>query len=434
MSPTTPSSRFFGVDLHALWPELCRPWQGMHQWPVLAWLTPDLPVRVLHADGRDVLWLGKQPAVSSKIKATAQNFEAIELPDSLLLRRSLKMPALPDAQIAQAALLDIHSASPFAPADLVWGYSAQKTALGALRVDVVFASGKQVARYLEAQKSRLTGAVLPEVWAFTPEGTPLVLSGWGEARRTGRGTLRRRWGYALLLSAAGMVGAMAVTPTAQLRLRAIEAVNAYTEVHQRTTPIMAEREAFVGVNEKLEGLRALLAERADPIQLIEILTQLLPDDTSLQTLQVQGLKVSINGLTTDAAALIQLLSAKEGFKEVRSPSAAVRSPGATADNFTIEFQLDPAVLSIAAAAPAATASVAAPEAPASAPELVASSAAAASSLPVAVPVAAPAAATVPVPVLPAPSNQSSAPRRKSAFSSGPDEAPPPPPTARKAVP
>lgn len=426
MPPTLPSSRFFGVDLHALWPKLCRPWQGMHQWPVLAWLTPDLPVRVLHADGRDVLWLGNRPAVAPPTKATAQNFEAIELPDSLLLRRSFQMPALPDAQIAQAALLDIHSASPFAPADLVWGYSAQKTALGALHVDVVFASSKQVTRYIEAQKSRLTGAAPPEVWAFTPEGSPLVLSGWGEARRTHRGAVLRRWGYALLLSAVGMVGAMAVTPTAQLRLRAIEAVNAYTEVHQRTTPIMAEREAFVRVNEKLEGLRGLLAERADPIKLIEILTQLLPDDTSLQTVQLQGLKVSINGLTTDAAALIQLLSAKEGFKEVRSPSAAVRSPGATADNFTIEFHLDPAVLSIAASAPVAAASAAAPETPASAP--AAAPASPASNV-------APPATNIPAATASAPvASPPAVPRRKSAFSSGPDETPPQPPTVRKAVP
>lgn len=433
MSPTTSSSRFFGVDLHALWTELRRPWQDMHQWPALAWLTPDLPVRVLHADGREVWWLGSHPAPLSKV--TGERFEAIELPDDMLLRRSLSMPELHETQVAQAALLDVQSVSPFASADLVWGYSTQTMASGGLHVDTVFASRKQVAGYIETQKQRLTaGAAAPEVWALTPGGTPLVLSGWGEARRARRAAVRRRWGYALLWVAAGIVGAIAITPTAQLRLRAIESVNAYTELHLRTMPLMAEREAFVGMNEKLEGLRGMLAERADPLQIIEILTQTLPDDTSLQTLQVQGLKVSINGLTTDAAALIQLLSAKEGFKEVRSPSAAVRSPGATADNFNIEFHLDPAVLSIAASAPApaAAASAALPDVPASVPEAPASSAAPLAAASATAPAPAPTAAPTAVGASSAAAAPPAAPRRKSPFSSGPDDTPAP--AARKAVP
>lgn len=374
MPLTPPSSRFFGVDLHALWPELCRPWQGMHRWPALAWLTPDVPVRVLHADGHEALWRGHRPiatpnttpstpsAPSKTAPATVggrfEAFEAIELPDEMLLRRSLEMPHLPASQVAQAALLDIQSVSPFAPTDLVWGHHSYTMPSGHLRIDTVFASRKQVASYLETQKSRLTRTEAPEVWAFTPITpiapiAPIVLGGWGEGRRTQHGSVRRHWGYALLLLAACMVGGIAITPTAQLRLRAIEAVHSYTDVHLRTTPLMGEREAFIRTNEKLEGLRSTLSEQADPLQLLHIITQTLPDDTSVQTLQIQGLKVSMNGLTTDAAALIQLLSSKEGFRDVRSPSAAVRSPGATADNFNIEFHLDPAVWSIAAAPKAA---------------------------------------------------------------------------------
>ena len=426
MSPTTPPSRFFGLDLRALWLELRRPWQDMHQWPVLAWLTPDAPVRVLHADGTDTLWLGQRRAPGGQ--TTGQRFEALELPDDKLLSRRLQMPAMSAAQVAQAVALEVQSASPFAPADLVWGYIAQPLDQGGLQVDAVFASRKQVTQFIQAQQHRLTGTAAPEVWAFTPTGQPIVLPGWGEAGRAQYGARRRRMGYALLLTAAATVAALAITPTAQLRLRAIEAVNAYTDLHQRTAPVVAQREVFVRSIEQIETVRAMLSERADAIALLELLTQTLPDDTSLQSVQVQGLKVTINGLTTNAAALMQLLGATNGFKEVRAPSAATRSPGATADSFLIEFHLDPAVLSAAGPAPLPEPEVPSAEQGGTIATVVpgATDTPAAAAPPTSVTPAVPAATAASDPAAAA----ASAPARKSKFSSGPEG----PATPAKAAP
>lgn len=404
MSLTTPSSRFLGIDLRAFWLELRRPWQGMHRWPAFAWLTPDLPVRVWQADGSEITWLGDR--VVSGVKAKAARFEAIELPDDMLLRRTLAMPSMSQEQIVQAVALDVHNASPFAPADLVWGYSTQPAARGGLLIDIVVVSRKQAAQYINTQKQRLALAVEPEVWAFTPARSPIVLAGWGEVQRMRRGTLRRRLAYALLLGALCLVAGIAVTPVAQLRLRAVDATRAYEAVQRRTAALIGQREAFVRSTDQLQGLHIMLAERADPMRLMEVLTRVLPDDTSLQTLQVQGLKVTISGLTTNAATLMQLLGAQGGFKEVRAPSAATRNPGASAENFIIEFQLDPVVLSIAASGPGVAPSEAAPAAIASSVAVPANGITA----PIATSPAAP--STVPA-------SGASAPR-KSRFSSGPE--------------
>ena len=348
------------MDLRALWLEFHRPWQDIHQWPVLAWLTPDLPVRLWRADGSETTWLAGR--VVDGLKAKAVRFEAIELPDDILLRRTLVMPAIPQEQIAQAVALEVLNVSPFVLADLVWGYSAQSVVQGGLQIDIVFASRKQATQYIETQKHRIATALEPEVWAFTPVGAPIVLCGWGEAQRTRHGTMRRRQAYALLLAALCLFAGIVVTPTAQLRLRALDANEAYEAAKQRTTALIGQREAFVRSTDQLQSLHSMLADRADPIRLMEVLTQTLPDDTSLQTLQVQGLKVTINGLTTNAATLMQLLGAQKGIKEVRAPSAATRNPGASAENFIIEFQLEPAVLSIAASTTSSDPSLQAPTA------------------------------------------------------------------------
>lgn len=404
MSTAEPSSRFFGLDLPTLWPEIRRSWQELHRAPALAWLTPDLPVRVLHTDGHEATWLGEKLADGEQ-KHPAP-FDAIELPEDILLRRTLHVPAMSQAQIAQAVEVDLRSVSPFAAADMVWGYRAQLGQADSMDVHVVLVSRKQAEQCIGTQQHRLTANAAPEVWAFTPDNAPILLEGWGEARRVQHGAKRRRIGYGLLACVLGLAGAIAITPIMQLRLRAIQAVYTYDAVQARTVALLGQREAFVRSIDELEILRSTLAERVDSLLLMDAMTQTLPDDTSLQSLQVQGLKVTINGLTANSATLMQLLGNKKGFKNVRAPSAANRSPGATAENFIIEFELDPAIFSMAASVPLGAATEDDPKITNTL-----------SSTDTATPVLLPAAIAVP-----ASASASDAPRPKSRFSSGPENA------------
>lgn len=374
---------------------------------MLAWLTPSAPVRLLQANGLETIWLGERQI--SAVPSNTQRFEAIEIPEALILRRFLSVPSMAQAQIAQAVELDMRSASPFAAADLLWGYSEQPQE-GGLRIEAVMASRRQAQGYIVSQQHRLEAASeaasnAHEVWAFTLDNTPVVLPGWGEAHRVQHGARRRHVAYALMAAAVFLVAAIAVTPTMQLRLRALEAVHAFEALQARTAAMVGQREAYMRSVAQLESLQGLLAERAEPLSLLETLTRTLPDDTSLHSMEVRGLKVTLNGLTSNAATLMQLLGATEGFREVRAPSPATRNPGADAENFIVELQLDPAVFSMAAAAPALGAPIA--MAGPAAPSANAGAGADINSNPGS-----------------APEVQAALPRRKSPFSSGPEGQPP----------
>jgi len=366
MPITTNSLQFFGLDLGQVWQELRQAWRGMQKSPALAWLTPDFPVRVLRADGTQAFWCGAERVASVP---KPPRFEAIEVPDSLLLRKTMLLPAMPEAEVAHAVELEARSGSPFAAMDLVWGYRAAtsaKVGQGApCKVELLLASRSQVAEYVETQRQHLAYAAQPcEVWAFTAqEGSPVVLQGWGEALRVRAGQRRRHMAYGLLAGMFAMLVAMAITPTAQLRLRAIEATHAHEDMQRKTADVVGQREAYLHAVERIDVVRGLLAERAEPMRLLEVLTEALPDGTYLQSLRVQGLKATIQGLTPDAAALMQSLGKVRGVKEVKAPSAAVRNPGATADSFIIELQLDPALLSQFPAPPPAAPAPPAPPAP-----------------------------------------------------------------------
>lgn len=348
MSSSPSDLRLFGLDLNALWQDLRKPWQDMHSWPVFAWLTPTVPILLVHTDGHQSIWMGDEtplPASPSGVKAKAGRFVAIQLPEELILRRRLTMPVMSGVQTAEAVALEAHALSPFAPTDIVWGHSLTPGTGATVQVELALASRKQIASHLQSREAHLSGLATPEVWALSPSGRPIVMPGYGEARRFQHMRKWRRFGFSLVLLALLLIAAIAITPTAQLRFRAVEAVNAYTAVHQRTLPLAAKREELVKTSERLAALHEIVSNRMAPLKVMDLLTQALPDDTSLLGLQVQELKVTMNGQTTNAAALMQHLSAQPGIREVRAPSAATRPLGVSKDSFSLEFTLDPKMLS-----------------------------------------------------------------------------------------
>ncbi len=82
MPSISSDARFLGVDLALLWRDMREPWRNVHQWPVLSWLTPQPPVLLLQADGKQSVWEGGRQVTSRAIP----RFKAVELPDDLVLR------------------------------------------------------------------------------------------------------------------------------------------------------------------------------------------------------------------------------------------------------------------------------------------------------------------------------------------------------------
>lgn len=339
MSSISSDARFLGVDLQALWREVRQPWLQSHQWPVLAWLTPLPVIRLLEVEGKESYWLGDARPLAASAKRSWL-FTAVELPEDCVLRRSLTVPVMGEADIANAVALQVRNASPFVAQDLAWGYRLHPASKGKHRIDVALVSRKQVGQHLASEAPRLQGVPGPEVWVRSG-ALPIVLKGYGNGQRASHAKRWRAVGGGLLLLACILMGAIAVTPAAQLRLRALEAAQAYAALGERTAPLARQREAFLQSTEQLGGLRDLLADRLEPLPFLAALTDILPDDTAIQGIKLQGSKVAITGATADSSALMQLLGKQPGLRDVRAPSAATRVPGATREAFSIEFTVDP---------------------------------------------------------------------------------------------
>jgi general secretion pathway protein L len=346
--------------------ELAAAWQRMQEWPLLARLAPTLPVRLERADGSHTFWLagagGVVPAATGKALPGA--LRAIEVPEEQVLIRRITLPALGAGEIRQAVALDVAAANPFAADDLVWACSTRRTANGMVEAQAALASRRQVSERV-AQATGADGAA-PEAWAWQAPFPPVVLPGFGEARRERAARRGRRLAFGLVLSALALVAAAAITPVLQLRMRAVEANGAMEALVKRSEPAVKQRAALTAMVDAGNAINALLAQRSQPLPVLELLTQALPDDTSLLGLNIQGNKITINGMTANAAALMQQLGARPEFRDVKAPSPATRPLGSPKDLFTIEL-----VLAAPTAADASAAGVSARGAEARAPGVAA---------------------------------------------------------------
>ena len=340
MPPASRDLRLFGLDLRACWATIARPWQGVSEWPLVARLAPAQSVQVVRAGAPDAYWRGARAQLAQPPAAAADTV-AVALPDAIVLRRELVLPAAASSELVPALALQVQGLNPFEPADLAWGWRRSFGADGTVRADIALASRRQVMAHLETLRASTGQGAGPEVWVCPDAGAPIVLPGFGEGRRERAEQRLRRLCGVLLALALLLAALIALTPSLQLWLRAADASRQHAELARQARPVLAQRESLVQANEAMGKLSSILQQRIDPLRVLEVLTRELPDGSALQSLRMQGDTVTISGVANDAASLMQRLGQMPGLRDVRAPAPATRHAGAAFETFTIAFQLDP---------------------------------------------------------------------------------------------
>jgi general secretion pathway protein L len=311
-------------------------------WPLFRWLMPSLTTRLQLPNGDKIDVVEKldgPPGVAAQ--AGKVRFSGFLLPEELVLWHRTQLPMLQPEAAKSAVELQVRSLSPFSSGDVVWA-SRSTSAVGQMSETWIgITSRKLVLKHVEPLGVGEASLKDFEFWIQMPNGKGFVaLDGFGEALRR-RHALKWRVvniGLLVLLFAMGL--AAAVTPTAQLRSRALQADREYLSLRTRTNPIVHLRDTFLQQDLQVKALQGQLESKIDIMHMLPKITKFLPDDTYLYTLKVQDSKFLLNGETPNTAALMQLLGGQAGIKDVKAPVAAVKPRGAERETFTIEFTLE----------------------------------------------------------------------------------------------
>lgn len=334
--------RFFGMNLALWWRELRAAWGDMLNWRVVAWLWPKLAVRLWMPDGAPLLALDlvAEP-IQDQARIKGARFDAVLVPQDLLLRRTLTLPVLQATELQSALTLEVQAMSPFASEDTCWIYEKVGQELGLVTVELVLSARNLIEKHIALRHPDLALSNT-EVWVSQASGRGYIaLPGFGDDRRQHLGG-RWRWVSAgMLMLAVLLTASIALTPSVQLYLRSVQARQAMATLQKKADPVLVQRTSMVRDTEQLDTLLRNMGKPVPTLRTLNLITQTLPDDTSLLTLKIQGVKVSISGQTPNTAALMKQLGAISGLKDVKAPSPATKPPGATRESFVIEFLIDP---------------------------------------------------------------------------------------------
>jgi general secretion pathway protein L len=325
--------RFFGVDVRSLRDYIRAGLAEILQWKPFRWLTPQYPVRLIHADGTESVRLGTSSRVIDAPPPI--QYEAIELPEEGLLRRSLNVPALAPEVLHAATAIDALNASPFAESDLVWTHAVRPLDRDRVRVDIALTSRRLVDERIAAHGARLR-SLPPEVWVGGAH--PIVVPGYGESRRIERGRRERNLRALLAGLIVVQLVACALFPVLRLRQLALDAVAREAVLAEAVKTQVRMRAELAQLSEQVRLLDAARGEPIDVVWLLDEITRRLPDDASLSRLEISGDSVRLVGQSDNAAQLIETLGANPRFRDVRAPGGITRARGSK-ESFTIEFSL-----------------------------------------------------------------------------------------------
>jgi general secretion pathway protein L len=330
------------MDVPQLRQDVGAAWHLMQDWRFLRWLSPELPTQVALPDGKTIGILEQLGATGSEVRIqTTARFFGLLVPQEMVLWHQMHLPELPPNEEFMAVELEARSLSPFPAEDLVWAYVPARDAALGRTAQIAIASKKIVSKLLNSKAQAEGAATSLEVWVKSPASDAyLLLPGFGESRRR-KFTARWRqvnWGLVIVLVLT--LSAIAVTPTAQLRLRALQGLEDFSRIQAVANPAMHKREQQMQLDQQGKALSSLMAKALEPEVVLLQLTQLLPDDTFVTTLRAQGGKIVIAGQTPNTAVLMQQLGSQPGVKDVKSPVPATKQRGADRENFTVEFSLD----------------------------------------------------------------------------------------------
>ncbi len=309
-------------------------------------LTMTLPVQPGEPALRDLAELpwdavaGEQEPLARLLSPRIANLPRwLLLPARSGLRRRLQLPAAAAERLREVLGFEIDRQTPFAANDVF--YDARligRRGDGQIDAELVVVPRASLEAAVAALGPAL-GATLSGVDMADAEGRPLGVNLLPAAQRRRRRDPRAAWNIGLvtvLLVAAG-------AGLWQIRANREAAADAFeTETKRRAKQaqkVADEKRLLVDTVEGLRFLQETRNGRPTTVEVMDELSRLLPDGTFLEKVSVEGEKVMIIGLSSEAASLVERLRPSKLWKAPQLTGALMPDQGKGKDRFTITADL-----------------------------------------------------------------------------------------------
>ena len=280
------------------------------------------------------------PGLDSRLKRfkpdhTGLRFEALA---EEFLEKTLELPAAALENLQEVVRYELERVTPFRQADVYFDATPSNSGARNGNVNVVLRIVQR--RQIDSRLQFL------EQWGFSLAKRQIAIDHddgavWlSLAPESARPGLSRRLGPLLWsLNALLVVGLAAwILWQQQVKLTALD-----EQSSQLRQQLSRNVELFEQLEQRKQQLNALLErqrQRPAAVLILDELTRLMPDSTYLRRLQITGSAVRLQGVSNNAASLVQRIEASDFFSGVRFEAAVVRDTRTQGERFSISAQVN----------------------------------------------------------------------------------------------
>jgi general secretion pathway protein L len=272
----------------------------------------------------------------SQLRGRPQRVSLVLAANAYLLRR-LTLPRAAQANLAEAVGYQLPQLTPFTASQLIYacGETPDSPAEGPISVWLVAVPRQRVARalalidqappdgYLALRQPPAAGEDVELTWRLP------------EASSFSQHRVRLAW-LGLLGLWLGVLG-LHLYHQQQAQTRLDEALD---ELRARAHEVGNLRDRLAVAKAQADRLTALKQSAHSPLVLLDALTEQLDDQTWLQGFDLRGGGLTLRGITTSPATLIETLEASAMLQDVRFDAAITRDRRSQGDRFNINAKLE----------------------------------------------------------------------------------------------
>ncbi len=302
-------------------------------------LVISLGERGLRLPGDDAAWAWRpgEPLDAGWLERLAEARAGrplvIRLDDDRILSKRLRLPALGRDELTAAVGYQLASATPFPPEQLYHGYRVLSRDGNAVEVELIAAPKSFAQPLIDGLEAAGFGPPARLV-ARDRDDTDLL------PRREGGGGRRWRIGWrmpALLLLLLLLAVAM-VVPVVKKRAELIRLESELAAARERAAPLLKARDRALKLNKSLREIRAVAEPGRTELEIIERLSELLPDSVWLIELRFAKGRIQLRGEAPHAVDVLERLQNAPEFTDARFLSPVSKNRRNGRENFHIEIR------------------------------------------------------------------------------------------------
>lgn len=261
------------------------------------------------------------------------------LPGRAGLRRRLSLPAAAADRLREVLGFEIDRQTPFT-LDEVY-YDARllgRRGDGQIDAELIVVPRARLEHALDALGAPLR-ATLAGVDMADADGLPLGINLLPGAQRRHRRDPRAAWNIVLAVVALAALGAGLWQILAN-REAAADAFEVQAKSRsQQAQKVSAEKKQLVDLVEGLRFLQQTRSGRPSTVEVLDELTRRLPDSTYIEKVSIEGERLMIIGLSSEAPRLVERLQTSKLWHSMNLTGALLPDPAKGKDRFTLAAEL-----------------------------------------------------------------------------------------------